>query len=335
MDDRSGEPPDTFLHGRRTSWIEAPPEVVAWVETRLEAPVRAWDDRVGGMSTGIASVVGDGAGRSLFVKAVNGSENSFAYDLAVRECDLSTRLPDLPRVPRLLDGGQVRARGAIWWLMATPAAAGHVVRHPWRPADLARVLPAWDQVAAVLGATPWERSTRPPPFFTAWSAIAADPLDPWQPLVGAWLDRESRLVEASGGSVSDPLVLGHLDLRADNILVADDPAADAATGDVWFVDWAHLGLAARWADLALLLADVVGSGADISTGGPIDIHEVWHRHPIGSHYDPELLVGVVAGLAAALHLLARRDDDPLLPHRRRWASAMAERMTPFVRRHTP
>jgi hypothetical protein len=322
--------PSTFLHGSRTSWADAPPEVVGWVETRLGAPVRIWDDRVGGMSTGIASVVSDGLGRSLFVKAVNGTANAFAYDLAVRETELSGRLPPLPRVPRVLDAGEVRARKDVWWLMMTPAAPGHAVRHPWRPADLTSVLRAWDEVAVILRATPWERRTRTAPFFTAWSAVAADPNDPWQPLVTAWLDREARLIEVSAGSEHDPPVLSHFDLRADNILITD-PAVD---DDIRFVDWAHPGLAARWVDLALLLADVVGSGADASTGGSIDVVDVWRKHPLCSQYDPELLVCVVAGLAAALHLLARRSDDPLLPHRRRWAAAMVEQLTPFVRRHT-
>ena len=62
------------------------------------------------MSTGIACVVtGDGA-RSLFVKAVNGSENPFAMRLLTREVELSGRLPDLPGVPRVLDAGEIRGR---------------------------------------------------------------------------------------------------------------------------------------------------------------------------------------------------------------------------------
>ena len=131
------------------------------------------------------------------------------------------------------------------------------------------MLRAWDPVAVVLRDTPWEVTSRPPPFFTAWSALAADHADPWQPLVTSWLDREARLIELSSGSTHDPPVLSHLDLRADNIVLSDAPADQ----DVWFVDWAHPGLAACWVDLALLLADVVGSGADASTGGPIDVME--------------------------------------------------------------
>ncbi len=323
-------PPHTFLYGARMPWAQAPVEVTTWVEARLGSRVTRWSDRTGGMSTGIACVVTGDDGRSLFVKVVNGSDNPFALQLLTHEAELSARLPALPGVPRVLDAGEVPVAGDSWWAMITPAVPGLAVPHPWDPEDLTRVLRAWDPVEAVLRTTPWEVTSRPPPFFTAWSALAADQADPWQPLVTSWLDREARLIEVSSGSSHDPPVLSHLDLRADNILLADRPSDQ----DAWFVDWAHPGLAACWVDLALLLADVVGSGADASTGGPIDVMEVWRRHRIGSQCDPELLICVVSGLAAALHRLARRPVSPQLPHRTRWAAAMSEQMAPFVRAHT-
>ena len=326
----SAVPPSTFLHGARMSWAQAPAEVTAWVEAHLGSRVARWNDRSGGMSTGIACVVTGEDGRSLFVKAVDGSENQFAVQLLIREADLSAQLPELPGVPRVLDAEEIPVGNDLWWAMISPAVPGHAARHPWRPGDLARVLRAWDSVAGILAATPWGLTSRPPPFFTAWSALAADHGDPWQPLVTSWLDREARLIDLSSGSSHDPPVLSHLDLRADNIVLTDAPADQ----DVWFVDWAHPGLAACWVDIALLLADVVGSGADASTGGPIDVMDVWGRHRIGSQCDPELLICVVSGLAAALHRLARRPADPQLPHRSRWAAAMSEQMAPFVRRHT-
>ena len=260
---QSDHPPRTFLYGQRMSWAQAPAEVTAWVEARLGSRVVRWSDRLGGMSTGMACVVSADDGRSLFVKAVNGSENSFALQLLIREAELSVQLPALPGVPRVLDAGEVTVEEDVWWAVITPAVPGHAVRHPWRAPDLARVLDAWDRVAVVLSGTPWALTSRPPPFFTAWSALAADHADPWQPLVTSWLDREARLIDVSSGSAHDPPVLSHLDLRADNIVLTDAPADQ----EVWFVDWAHPGLAACWVDLALLLADVVGSGADASTGG--------------------------------------------------------------------
>jgi poly(3-hydroxybutyrate) depolymerase len=137
--------------------------------------------------------------------------------------------------------------------------------------------------------------------------VSADHGDPWQPLVTSWLDREARLIDLSSGSSHDQPVLSHLDLRADNIVLTDAPADQ----DVWFVDWAHPGLAACWVDLALLLADVVGSGADASTGGPIDVMDVWRRHRIGSQCDPELLIA--APMSGHFATLLRGTVERLLP----------------------
>ena len=107
MDEVVEVPPSTFLYGRRTSWASAPRAVAEWVEADLGAPVGDWHDRVGGMSVGIASVVTAANGDSRFVKAVNGTENPFALDLAVRETELAARLPELPHAPRVLDAGTV------------------------------------------------------------------------------------------------------------------------------------------------------------------------------------------------------------------------------------
>ena len=87
-----------------------------------------WDDRSGGRSTGIACVVTRDDARSLFVKAVNGSENPFALQLLTREAELSARLPDLPGVPRVLDAGVVPVADDVWWAMITPAAPGGFVQ---------------------------------------------------------------------------------------------------------------------------------------------------------------------------------------------------------------
>ena len=125
--------PGTFLHGERMSWAQAPPGVTDWVEARLGSRVARWDDRSGGMSTGIACVVTGEDARSLFVKAVNGSENPFALQLVTREAESSARLPDLPGVPRVLDAGEVLVADDVWWAMITPAAPGRAARHPGAP----------------------------------------------------------------------------------------------------------------------------------------------------------------------------------------------------------
>ena len=234
-------PPRTFLHGARMSWAQAPagghglgsrPGSGAGWRTR--------SDRTGGMSTGIACVVTGDDARSLFVKAVNGSENPFALQLLTREARAVGPVAGPPR-------GASRARrrrgpGRRRRLVGDDhprRAPGHRRPAPLDPrAELARVLRAWDPVAGrrrPARPRPGRATSRPPPFFTAWSALAADHANPRQPLVTSWLDPGGAADrDRSGGTTHDPPVLSHLDLRADNIALSDARADQ----DVWFVDWA-------------------------------------------------------------------------------------------------
>lgn len=329
--------PATFLHGRRRSWRQAPAPVRGWVEQQLGEPIESWDDQTGGMSTGIAAVV-RGARRALFVKGVDTVSNPKGGRMYVREAEVAGRLPRRPEIPPLLASGQVEVDDGSWVLNVFPALTGRTVRHPWPLADLARVLDAWHRLTPTLLETDWDTTAQLSVFFTGWATIATDvdgdtdddADEPWHALAARWVEREAWMAGLSQGSPGAPPVLSHIDLRADNIVVADAPETD-----VWFVDWAHPGLAAPWVDVALLLADVVGSGADRSTGGPIDVLEVWRTHPACAEHDPELLITLVASLAATLHVSGQRDGHPSLPHRRVWAAAMADQLLPFVRQHTP
>ncbi|MBA8792603.1 hypothetical protein FHX74_000197 [Friedmanniella endophytica] len=122
----------------------------------------------------------------------------------------------------------------------------------------------------------------------------------------------------------------------------DDHGRDDHRGDdhggagregVTFVDWAHPGLAAPWADVAILLADVVGSGAAVECGGTIDVVDAFCRCEPGT--DPELAVGLITGLGAFLHLRAVREPvNPLMPHRHTWSAAQSEQLGRFAEVHT-
>lgn len=95
--------------------------------------------------------------------------------------------------------------------------------------------------------------------------------------------------------------LSHVDLRADNILLGEQP------GQVAFVDWAHPGTAAPWADEGLLLADVVTSGSSVESNGDIDVVHTFSR--LHHDSDPELAVALVSSLAAYLHDRAQQGAD--------------------------
>ncbi len=115
--------PPTYLHGPRLGWTAAPQPVRDWVEERAGGPITDWQDRVGGMSTGLATVV-HGSRRSVFVKALDATENPPGGTFYLREAESAARLPDLPSIPRLLDHGEVPVGDHRWVVILYPAAAG-------------------------------------------------------------------------------------------------------------------------------------------------------------------------------------------------------------------
>lgn len=316
--------PDTFLRGSRTSWDAAPVQVRTWVGERIGFALGPAHDRIGGMATGVAAVV-QGAERAVFVKALDAVENPKGARMYQTEAEIAGQLPSHPTIPALLDAGFVEVPDGRWWVTLLEARPGTTPQHPWRMADLALVLGAWQELRPSLEATPWTKSARLSDSFVAWREIAADPTDPWHRLAIRWSDREAAMArQIDGGALAQ---LSHIDLRADNILI------DAESGRVSFVDWAHPGTAAPWADVALLLGDVVASGADIEAGGEIDtVAQFACVHP---ETDPELAISVISALAAFIHVRAHREQvNPAMPHRHTWMRAASEQMLPFITVHT-
>ncbi|SDE20578.1 aminoglycoside phosphotransferase family protein [Auraticoccus monumenti] len=317
--------PATYLRGRRTGWAAAPPEVQVFVQGQLGQDVLRCEDRVGGMSTGVAAVV-HGSTRSLFVKAIAHDDNPVGHELYRREAAVAARLPALPHVPAFVAEADVPTRGGRWAVIVQEAVDGDPVRHPWSRADVVDVLDAWQGVAPVLHTTSWDVSAEVGAFLRGWRAVHDDPDDLWSELLRPWRTRLEEMDAHVDGSALHPPVLGHLDLRADNVLRDD-------RGGVWFLDWAHPGSTAPWTDPAVLLADVVASGGDRLDGGEVDVSGLWRTHPVAGGVDVELMRAVVVGLAAALHQRSRQPDLPGLPHRRSWTRAMAAGLRPFLLRH--
>ncbi len=335
--------PATYLHGARLRWSDAPHEVAAWLTGALGAPVTGADDRSGGMSVGVATVLTLGDGRRVFVKAVDGGHNPRGYEMYRHEADRATRLPRSPLIPALLADAAIDTDAGPWAALVFEAANGTAVDHPWRDADLVRVLDAWHELTPALHADAGDlASAELSEFLGRWRVVVDDPDDTWHPLLTdgptgrRWADRLAAMSAAvDGGDGGDGAeaapVLSHIDLRADNILIGE-PSETSPAG-VWFADWAHPGLAAPWADPAILFADVVGSGADRADGGGIDVVERWRTHPATAPYDVERLLTVVVGLAVALHVGAQRPPNGLFPHQRGWERAMADGMLGFAVRH--
>lgn len=314
---------DTFLHGDRTRWVDAPSDVRRWVIGHIGELVADPIDCLGGMSTGIAAVVHGEAGAG-FVKATDAADNPAGADLYRAEASIATMLPPHQAIPSLIDDRSIRIGSSRWETLLFEARPGSSPRHPWSAADLDQVMTAWLGLRPELSAVPCSRSAQLSDTFTGWREIAADPDEPWHQLARKWVDRELWLTErVDGGGEAVP---SHVDLRADNVLLD-------GSGQVSFLDWAHLGLAGPWVDVAILLADVVASGADRNDGGEIDVLERFAA--LEPDADPELAVATIAATGAFLHVRAHRERvDPAWPHRHRWMAAASEQLLPFIERHT-
>ncbi len=316
--------PDTFLHGVRTLWDAAPPEVQAWVLARTGPLAVEPRNCVGGMATGVAAVV-EGRERQVFVKALDGADNPRGAEMYHHEAELALRLPRDPRIPALLEAGPVSVGEGKWWVSLFQAHPGSTPQHPWISADLDQVLMAWADLRPALAATPWNDSAQLSNFFTAWREIATDPADPWLRLAPHWVGREVAMSQHVDGA--EQAVLSHIDLRADNILIG--PGRD----EVAFIDWAHPGTAAPWVDVALLLGDVVASGAATESGGDIDVVDTFARAEPGT--DVEMAITLISALAAFLHLIAHREQvNKAMPHRLKWSAAASQQMLSFIQAHT-
>lgn len=316
--------PDTFLHGSRTTWDSAPAAVRSWVHDRIGPADRPAQDRVGGMATGVAAIV-HGTEQTAFVKAIDADDNPKGARMYQTEAEIADRLPRHPTIPALLESGFVETPAGRWWVTLLEARSGTTPQHPWRPTDLDRVLDAWQDLEPLLASTAWPTSAKLSELLVGWRDIETDPSDPWHRLAAPWIDREAKMAEQVDGGADAQL--SHIDLRADNILI------DAATGEVSFVDWAHPGTAAPWADVALLLGDVVASGADVEAGGEIDVVARFADHHRST--DPELAIAAISSLGAFMHVRAHREQvNPAMPHRRAWMHAASDQMLPFITAHT-
>jgi hypothetical protein len=321
--------PDTYAAGVRLPYAALPDAVAMWIELNLGGPIVRVEDRAGGFSPGVAAVIEADNGQRAFVKAVARSLNADAVTFHRREATAVAALPALGCVPPLLATTEITFRDDLWVVTLVAAVDGAPPRHPWTSRDTDLVFDSVAALGEALTPSPWpaepRRDRRFDPFFTGWQQLAEDPDDPWHgdPWVGAHLDElvkaESALREALPG---DTLV--HRDLRADNVLIDGD--------HVWFVDWPHAGNAAAFFDPALLIGDVIASGADLADGGEVDVLRFVEGHRAFSGVDPALVYSGVAALAAALHRFSLEPAPPGLPTLRSWQQRVSSRLFAFTTR---
>ncbi|HET6742168.1 MAG TPA: hypothetical protein VFH76_24660, partial [Kribbella sp.] len=93
-------------------------------------------------------------------------------------------------------------------------------------------------------------------------------------------------------ALAEGKALAHYDLRADNTILTDER--------VVFIDWAHPGLAPRWADTVILHAEMRGSVA------------------LPELPDDEAITGFIAAIAGGLWWGSAQPAPPGIPTMRTW-----------------
>ena len=234
--------------GVRLPYEELPAQVRSWVERTLGSVVVSAKTQQGGFSPGTAARLVTASGGRAFLKAVGTSLNPKTPELFRLEITAMQgigRLAAAPELYAVYDDGD-------WVGMLFEDIDGRLPAHPWVQEDADRVLDALAELTDVLDPSPWPDApviaVRSHDFLSRWENVLADDL-----AVPSWVDVEAfaELARAGIRALAEGKALAHYDLRADNIILTDDR--------VVFIDWAHPGLAPRWADTVILHADMRGS----------------------------------------------------------------------------
>jgi aminoglycoside phosphotransferase (APT) family kinase protein len=309
-DERAAPPPPA--HGIRVDWQAVPTRIHRAVEAWAGCAVAHAASQPTGFSPGVAARLRMADGRTVFVKAIGPVPNPEAPSFHRREGRIVAALPPTAPVPRLLwsydegDGG--------WVVLVFENVDGQHPAQPWRTTELDRVIDALAAMAALLTPSPL-----PSGAVRRASDTFARSLRGWQPIrdapsshigrLDAWsarhldglADLELSAVVAVGGET-----LLHFDVRADNMLLADDR--------VWFVDWPHACVGAAW-------VDVVGFAPSVTMQGGPPPEEVIARHPACRTADPDAITATVAAVAGYFTHQALQPPPPGLPTVRAFQAA--------------
>jgi hypothetical protein len=279
---------------KRRSWLEVPAGLRQEVESQLGSPVRDFQARPGGFTSGLAGVAVCADGTEVFVKAtfVDGPGTADYR----REAVISGGLPDRVPAPRL----RFASERDGWLLLCFDVAPGRTAQEPWDPVELAAVLDTLSSCVAQLTPSPivdvGTVADRMMGRCRTWRSLATageidgvtlTDLSDWE------RDNLRRMAGLEDGWQHriDGTTLLHFDLRADNCLIS-------AAGSVSFVDWARACTGAGWVDLVCLMLE--------SDLGDIDAEHLFTDHPLGQGADPDAVDGFLVALAGYWTLVGRQ-----------------------------
>ena len=298
--------------GVRSEWSALPDAISSALEGWLGSPVATAESQAGGFSPGIAARIRTAGGARYFVKAVGPLPNRDSPGMHRREAQVVATMPEGVAVPRLLWSYDDEETG--WVLLVFQDIEGRHPRMPWRMEELDRVVDGLARIADALTPSPLPisqvRSAKRAfaRSINGWRQLAEgspsdlDRLDPWSRRnLGRLVELEAQAPDAVDGDT-----LLHLDVRADNVLLAEDK--------VWLFDWASACVGASW-------VDVVGFAPSVAMqGGPLP-EQVLARHPAARSAAPAHITAAVAAVAGYFTHGALQPPPPGLPTLREFQAA--------------
>ena len=306
---RSSNPP---AQGVRPAWSTMPGGVLSVLEGWLGSAVTTAASQAGGFSPGIAARIRTADGDRYFVKAVGPLPNPDSPGMHRREAQIVAAMPDGVAVPGMLWSHDDDETG--WVLLAFQDIDGRHPRMPWRLEELDLVIDGLAKLADSLTPSPLPVSLAGSARrafqrgINGWRQLAEGPPSDLDRLDG-WSRRNlDKLVEleSQAPDAVDGDTLLHLDVRADNILLADKK--------VWIFDWASACVGAPW-------VDAVGFAPSVAMQGGPPPEQVVARHPSARSADPSNITAAVTSVAGYFTRGALQPPPPGLPTLREFQAA--------------
>jgi len=286
------------------------------IEERIGGRVVEAVTQPGGFSPGLAARLRTTDGRRCFVKAVSELANPDTPNIHRREAEVVAALPPEAAVPRLLwtydEGG--------WVALGFEDIDGHMPAQPWRDDELRLVVDALHGLHDVLTPSPIASTTAADAFAShikGWNelkGLQAEGLDPWSEMN---LDRLVEL-EANAPLVVAGQTLLNFDVRADNILLADDR--------VYFVDW-------PWARVGAPFVDWLAFAPSVYMQGGPKPHELLRLVRLGGVTDDDINA-VIASLTGYFLAYSRRPPPLGIPTVRAFQAAQGKIALEWLRERT-
>lgn len=249
--------PSPIPHGRtarRLAWPHLPPHVRALIERRCGSPVAEAASQDAGFTPGFASVLTCADGSRHFVKAASTKAQRTIAEAYRAEARNLAALPEAAPAPRL----RWLHDADDWVVLGIEHVAARQPSRPWTRADLDASVAMTAGMAGALTPVPPdlaapEIATELAEWPAYWDRLRAAP--PHLPAFAAHAD-EAAALAADFGEVAAGETLVHLDIRDDNLLLADD-------GRVLLCDWKWPVVGAPWLDTVLLMIGPRGDGLDV------------------------------------------------------------------------